>query len=211
MPWGCSHPRPCHCRPLTARGNAVPAFYAPNLWPSDVMPELEPAFMALGQLIVSVGTKLSLHCDRYVQVEMEARATGSQAPQWTRLHDVLSSSRACKARLLHYFPQAKQDGATACAPGQQEQLSSWCGWHNDHGSLTGLAGGGVYFNERGERVPPPDSKAGLYVKSRNGTVTQVRVPENCMAFQIGETAQVHSGGMLQVRATCRDALHSGCH
>ena len=74
--------------------------------------------------------------------------------------------------------------------------SSWCGWHNDHGSLTGLTV--AMFNDKdGKEVPCPDSKAGLYIRSRSGALTRVVLPSDVMAFQIGETAQIHSGGVLQ--------------
>jgi isopenicillin N synthase-like dioxygenase len=50
----------------------------------------------------------------------------------------LSHSSTHKARLLHYFPvdtSQQQQGSD-----QQQQQGSdedWCGWHLDHGSLTG--------------------------------------------------------------------------
>jgi isopenicillin N synthase-like dioxygenase len=46
----------------------------------------------------------------------------------------LSGSSTHKARLLHYFPvkntQQQQQQ-------QQQGDDDWCGWHLDHGSLTG--------------------------------------------------------------------------
>lgn len=47
------------------------------------------------------------------------------------------------------------------------------------------------------QVACPDSTAGLYARTRRGDVVRVVMPKDCMAFQIGETAQVHSGGVLQ--------------
>ena len=43
----------------------------------------------------------------------------------------------------------------------------------------------------------PDPQAGLYVKSRQGQIHKVVAPPNSLLFQIGETAQIHSGGVLQ--------------
>ena len=34
-------------------------------------------------------------------------------------------------------------------------FSNWCGWHNDHGSLTGLVQP-LYTNEYGEPIENPD-------------------------------------------------------
>jgi hypothetical protein len=39
---------------------------------------------------------------------------------------------------------------------------------------------------------------GLYIRSRNSEIVKVSIPADCIAFQIGETAQIHSGGILQV-------------
>lgn len=62
--------------------------------------------------------------------------------------------------------------------------------------MTGLVPA-MYLNPKGEEVPCPDPKAGLYIKSRKGDLVRVSVPKNCLAFQIGETACIHSGGLLQ--------------
>jgi isopenicillin N synthase-like dioxygenase len=54
-------------------------------------------------------------------------------------------------------------------------------------------------NAQGVIVPNPDPAAGLYIRSREGDLIQVRMPpgDSQLAFQIGETAQVHTGGVLQ--------------
>lgn len=43
----------------------------------------------------------------------------------------------------------------------------------------------------------PDPTAGLYIRSRKGELVKATIPSDHLAFQIGETAQVHSGGLLQ--------------
>ena len=42
------------------------------------------------------------------------------------------------------------------------------------------------------------ASSGLYIRSRNSDLIRVRIPVHNVAFQIGETAQVQSGGLLQV-------------
>ncbi|KAL0358377.1 UNVERIFIED_CONTAM: hypothetical protein Sangu_0687100 [Sesamum angustifolium] len=42
-----------------------PSYCGPNMWPRRALPELEPAFKALGKLILDVGLLLAHHCDRY--------------------------------------------------------------------------------------------------------------------------------------------------
>jgi isopenicillin N synthase-like dioxygenase len=55
----------------------------------------------------------------------------------------------------------------------------------------------MYFNEEGDMIKNPDPTAGLYVRNRQGAVVKVPTPGDHLAFQIGETAQIHSGGILQ--------------
>lgn len=74
-------------------------------------------------------------------------------------------------------------------------FSNWCGWHNDHGSITGLFP--ALYIENGQVVECPDAQSGLYIKSRSGKLVHAKLPSDSLAFQIGETSQIHTGGMLQ--------------
>jgi isopenicillin N synthase-like dioxygenase len=136
---------------------------------------------------------------------------------------VISTSKCCKARLLHYFAKDSADArgnasdstsssdsspspASAAAGGsttptttaEDDLFSDWCGWHNDHGSLTGLVPP-MYLDASGREIPNPDPHAGLYIRSRSGSLVKAVMPlgGSALAFQIGETAQIHSGGLLQ--------------
>ena len=121
---------------------------------------------------------------------------------------MLTQSLCCKARLLHYFPADEIpaaapvagkdiiDHTTPSAADDDTDYSSWCGWHNDHGSLTGLVPA-MYLDANGAEVPSPDPTAGLYIKARDGRLVHVAVPSDALAFQVGETAQIHTGGILQ--------------
>ncbi|KAL7499497.1 hypothetical protein ACHAWT_007778 [Skeletonema menzelii] len=179
---------------LRQLANANPAFFAPNVWPTKSLPELETALKEMGQLIHQVGVYLAKCCDSYVA----ARCPGYNP---NTLENILLHSKCCKARLLHYFAtdeitdSSKKDvdeGKSA----DDTQFSNWCGWHNDHGSLTGLVPA-MYHDKNGNIVQCPDEDAGLYIKSRNGDlVGPVTLPENALAFQVGETMQVHTGGLL---------------
>lgn len=164
--------------PNMAREN--PAFFAPNVWPTTIMPELEPAFKDLGQLVVTVGRLLTKPCDAYVK----SRCPGYQHDKLT---SVLDKSMCHKGRLLHYF--ARDDTLL-----DQTTADGWCGWHNDHSSLTGLVPG-MFLDGRGHQVTCSD--AGLSIQSRHGSVVSVELPPNSLGFQIGETAQIHTGGILQ--------------
>ena len=117
------------------------------------------------------------------------------------MEHIVRHSKCCKARLLHYFAA---DDTNNDSSGNNDdngivetQFRNWCGWHNDHGSLTGLLPA-MYHDENGNMVQCPDEDAGLYIKSRHGElIGPVKLPEDALAFQVGETMQVHTGGLLQ--------------
>ncbi|KAG2454590.1 hypothetical protein HYH02_000431 [Chlamydomonas schloesseri] len=177
-----------------------PGYYRPNLWPRQELPVFEVAFKDLGRLIVAVGCLLMDHCDSYVASKLSA--------QQGQLSGVLRRSYNPKARLLHYFARPGQQLNLIIGPAgpqiapqqpqQQEQEAddSWCGLHTDHGSLTGLTSA-MYLDASGNEVPNPDPAAGLYIRDRSGHMVRAGIPADCIAFQVGEALQVHSGGLLQ--------------
>jgi hypothetical protein len=65
----------------------------------------------------------------------------------------LTHSDTHKARLLHYFPKGHAAAAQQQAEAQQAEgeEEDWCGWHLDHGSLTGVRSRSVV--ERACRIP----------------------------------------------------------
>jgi len=176
-----------------------PSFACPNIWPKAEMPELETSFMAMGKKIADVSLLLATHCDNYVKGKCPSYKTG-------RLNEIIRDSRTPKGRLLHYFPVA-EDGSAPKLPSDGTPLTeadyaSWCGWHNDHGSLTGLVPA-MYFNAEGKEVGVPDKQAGLYIRSRQGTIVKASLPGvNSLGFQVGEAQQIHSGGFLMATPHC---------
>jgi len=94
--------------------------------------------------------------------------------------------------------EGDSEEGTANKVEEDTDFSTWCGWHNDHGSITGLLPA-LYLDSDGKVVGCPDPKAGLYIKSRSGELVHVKIPadQNAIAFQVGETAQIHTGGLLQ--------------
>lgn len=165
-----------------------PAFFAPNVWCKQ-LPELESSFQKVGKLVHKVGVMVAQCCDSYVS---------SHCPGYEpKLESILRNSKCCKARLLHYFSTEDDENDDGNDNDIEDTyFSNWCGWHNDHGSLTGLLPA-MYLNSHGEIVDCPDLKAGLYCKSRNGELVHAKIPENAIAFQVGETMQIHTGGWLQ--------------
>ncbi|KAL8911425.1 MAG: hypothetical protein Q9171_003415 [Xanthocarpia ochracea] len=43
----------------------------------------------------------------------------------------------------------------------------------------------------------PDPDSGLYIRSRSGAITKIKIPSDCLAFQTGETLQLITGGKFQ--------------
>jgi len=169
-----------------------PGFAHPNIWPSEDLPELEPAFKNLGKLIIDVGILVAYQCDLYVKKCVPSYPEG-------RLARLIETSKCAKARLLHYFPKSTEElESMASGGGSADQaFSDWCGWHNDHGSLTGLTPAMFLNEDTGDEVQNTDANAGLYIMSRASECIKVGIPADHIAFQIGECAQVHSGGALQ--------------
>ncbi|XP_015572521.1 uncharacterized protein LOC8278593 isoform X2 [Ricinus communis] len=165
-----------------------PHYCGSNIWPDSILPELEIAFKGLGKLILDVGVMLAYHCDQYVSKGMKTNKNES-------LEQILLRSRCHKGRLLYYFPAQKreyiQDG---------HSVSSWCGWHTDHGSLTGLTC--AMFKGDGVEIPCPDSAAGLYIKTRTDQIVKVIYGEDEIAFQVGETTEILSRGYLCATPHC---------
>ena len=130
----------------------LPAFIHPNIWPTEHLPELEAAFKALGQLIVSVGALVAQQCDRYIK-----KVSSTYRDNY--LEHVIRTSLCCKARLLHYFSTNVQTVPKSGEESKDDDFSSWCGWHNDHGSLTGLCSA-MFLDESGNEVDNRDPTAG---------------------------------------------------
>lgn len=113
-----------------------------------------------------------------------------------KLHRIISTAKCSKARLLHYFALTEEQIAAQQSAETLEDSFSWCGWHNDHGALTGLVQA-MFTDANGQPVPSPDAHAGLYVKNRRGEIVKANIPAGHLVFQIGETSQILSGGVLQ--------------
>ena len=131
------------------------SFVHPNIWPKEDLPELEFAFKKVGQIIVSVGKLVAQQCDKFVKSKCETYPD-------RMLETTIDTSLCCKARLLHYFPMDAEAvaGMESNGGGENEnEFSSWCGWHNDHGSLTGLTSA-MYIDSSGNIIENTDKSAG---------------------------------------------------
>jgi len=165
-----------------------PFLLSQNIWPKAELPELEGAFKAMGCLMVEVALLIAKQVDNYVN-----KIYGGEAKNYHKLHDVIANSKVAKGRLLYYFPMEKEQIETQL---KDKSLDSWCGLHLDHGSLTGLTNA-LYCDENGNVIENfSDETAGLHIITRKGEVIKAKWPSDRLAFQIGESAQIHSGGRV---------------
>ncbi len=65
---------------LDRLAEANPAFFAPNVWPSNSLPQLESALKELGQLIGKVGSLLARPCDIFVLQQVCENQLSSSLP-----------------------------------------------------------------------------------------------------------------------------------
>ncbi|KAJ3273206.1 hypothetical protein HDV01_004708 [Terramyces sp. JEL0728] len=165
----------------------------PNIWPAG-LPDIRKDLMQLGQLIIETGKLVALHCDKYITRKHPDLPANF-------LQSMIEESVIPKSRLLHYFPISKEDAE----PTPDGNMDSWCGLHLDHSVLTGLTSA-MYNDESDPAFPEIDTArkdiqealkdAGLYIKDKDGEFTKVKIPKECLAFQIGEAAQLASKDAL---------------
>ena len=82
--------------------------------------------------MMNVGAMLALQIDAYARSKIKAYPN-------RLLHNTIKHGKSHIGRMLHYFPFENR--------GNSED--DWCGWHNDHGSLTALTSA-MFTNEKGE-------------------------------------------------------------
>lgn len=131
-----------------------------------------------------MGIKVAHNLDKYIKSRLNTYKDGT-------LENVLKNSTKMTGRLLHYFPVTEEVDTSKM---------KWCGWHNDHGTITGLCSA-MYLDKDFKEVDPAtleDSESGLFAMTRNHQQVRIKIPKDSLAFQIGESAQIHSGGEIVV-------------
>lgn len=164
---------------------------SPNVWSShSTCSLLENSFKKVGSYINTIALSIARHCDDFVKETLGTNATFSS------LEKSLKSSRAAKGRLLNYFPAGPHTSTNPTSTASDEM---WCGYHNDHGTLTGLISGQFYDASTQHPISAASHpSAGLYVCRRDRTVSErISIPPECIAFQIGEAGQIATGGLLR--------------
>lgn len=133
---------------------------------------------------MDVGALLALQIDGY------ARSRVNTYPE-KYLHNIIKNGKSHIGRILHYFPFDNKGLAE----------DDWCGWHNDHGSLTALTAA-LYTDSHGEEIKFPLKTGGLFAKNRFADTAKITIPQDMLAFQLGESTQILSGGYLEATPHC---------
>lgn len=134
--------------------------------------------------MIHVGSLLAKQIDAY------ALSRVSSYPP-LKLHRIIKDGQSHIGRMLYYFPFEHQG----------EAEDDWCGWHNDHGSLTALTSA-LYVDEHDEEIKFIPQEGGLYAKNRSDNKKRIAIPANMLAFQLGESTQIHTGGSLMATPHC---------
>lgn len=166
-----------------------PFFYPPNLWPRRALPELEPAFKALGTTMYGVVALLARQIDALVPRHVPGYAAGTLERQ-------VRSTRKIKARGLYYYPMDRHEAAR----------QDWIGWHNDSGFLTALTGAMFFDEATGRPMANPDPEGGLWVVDRHSQAVKVDIPAGACVVQWC----VHGARLRAVRPHTPTAAASAC-
>lgn len=81
--------------------------------------------------MIDTGALLALQIDAYAHSKVNTYPKNY-------LHNIIKDGQSHVGRMLHYFPFDNKLAAE----------DDWCGWHNDHGSLTALTSA-LYTDENG--------------------------------------------------------------
>ncbi|KAH9047581.1 Clavaminate synthase-like protein [Lactarius hengduanensis] len=174
---------------------AYPEYYGVNIWPKDEngIEGFESAFKDLGSFVFDVGVKLAAACQPFASPHLTDASLS--------LSNLIRSSQTNKARLLHYFPPSPE----CPLPAEDEPIDSWCGFHVDHALLTGLCSALYIQHPPGipaKAIPSPSPTSGLYIRARDGELTKVTIPPDCLAFQTGQALELATAGRLRATPHC---------
>ncbi|STX27818.1 Uncharacterised protein [Legionella beliardensis] len=132
-----------------------------NKWPTEV--NLKTAYLALGELIFTVGKQLLNKMGLNDSVQLN--------------HELLTGY----GRMLHYH--GSQNG-----PDSHED---WCGAHHDHGLFTGLIPA-AYFHQ-GSEIEEPENTGLYIMSNNSKAFEKVKLPnKSTLLFQVGEFGQLLS-------------------
>lgn len=149
-----------------------PEIYAENVWPEGADAYREH-YLTLGRALHTVGLRL-----------LEACARGLDLPADTFTTRVEGGAHVTRA--LRYLPLNEEQAARGVLWGEE---------HTDFNLLT-LLPGGRFLDPEGQRCPPPDPNAGLYLRTRSGQRVKGGAPADSIVVQVGQQLEILTGGRL---------------
>jgi len=181
---------------LPEGAEAEAAFYSPNSWPDDELPDLRTRARAAAPFLVDIGRKLARAMDR----RLETSLGGAYRPG--TLQTLAGQAEVCnhKCRLICYHDFESEEQ-------RSKNKGMWAPPHKDTGLFTVLVPAVFYDTEGLQRLAGgcPDQEVGLYVRSRRGGIQQIKPPSGvgeCLFFQLGEAIQVVTGGLYHATEHC---------
>ncbi|AKT41543.1 isopenicillin N synthase family dioxygenase [Chondromyces crocatus] len=154
-----------------------PQLYPENLWPEDAPPYFKEGLLTMGRALHDAGLAL---------LSAAAIALGLDKAAFTSLCE-----RAPHVtRALQYLPLDASQVNTGILWGEE---------HTDFNLLT-LLPGGRFLDPEGRPASQPDSKSGLYLRTRatpdepNGRLVRGSAPPGCIVAQVGQQLEILTGG-----------------
>lgn len=173
----CWFAAPCPLDPEAKVG--WPELYADNQWP-ETPADFPSLHVEVGQRLHEVGRLLLRGCERSLRLDEGT-------------FDTYLDGAAHVTRVLKYLP---------LSPQHVEQGTLWGEEHTDFNLLTLLAGG-QFQDPTGAPCPPPDDRAGLYLRTRpnahhpRGRMIRGRPPAGHLVSQVGQQLEILTGGVFQ--------------
>ena len=177
-------------------GTEAAASY-PSSSAAEAAAGLKEDMVALGHLLTNVSAAVAGACDACVSARFPHCAA---APS---LRAACVDAHTAKARLIHY-----RAGASPCATAHGRALAAlggWQAWHYDYGLLTALVS--PTLSPAPPPASPPPPPCGLVVLYCGGgalppTPVLIDIPPDAVAVQVGEAAEVLTGGALVATPHC---------
>ncbi|KAL4506983.1 hypothetical protein ABPG72_001404 [Tetrahymena utriculariae] len=166
-------------------GDAASKLYqSGNVWPDGPLPVFKPHFKLLSNIMVDTSFLLAKHIDKYVSQVMTSYKRDT-------LYNLIKSNKDHVGRLNYY--KSSNEPIT--------REDDWNSWHTDYSALSALTSA-IYMTHDGYPVTFDDRKTGLFFKNRWGEKEHINADKDSIIFQIGESMQILSGGVLEATPYC---------
>lgn len=154
-----------------------PELYPENVWPANAPASFQEGLLVLGRSLHEAGLKL-----------LRGAAVALGLPEAT-FSDVCQRAPHV-TRALQYLPLTAAQVNTPIVWGEE---------HTDFNLLT-LLPGGRFLDPDGKPAPAPDTKSGLYLRTRatpespQGQLVRGTAPAGCIVAQVGQQLEILTGG-----------------